>query len=105
VYAVHKANKLATDVPDNLLYLKHISQLLKRVAIAVYGRPKIAPLSDQKWQDFLLSSGPDTLTKTEAHLIAFAPYESKLKGTLNRDQFAKHVQLWIKKVFENKKSS
>jgi len=105
VYAIRKLNKMTDQISDDLSYLKEVSQLIKRVAIAVYGRPKIAPLSDQKWQDFLLSAAPDTLTKQEAHWIAFAPYELKFKGSLNRVLFTNHLTLWIKKVFKNKKSS
>ena len=104
VYAIRKVRKME-NIQDDLSYLKHISQLLRRVAIAVFGRPKIAPLSDQTWQDFLLNTAPDTLTAKEAHLIAFAPYESKIKGTLDRTQLTQHLTLWINKVFENKKSS
>ncbi|MBQ3696251.1 MAG: DUF4381 domain-containing protein [Alphaproteobacteria bacterium] len=104
-YALRKAQKMANSISDDLVYLKNISQLLKRVSIAVYGRTKIAPLSDKTWQDFLLKEAPDTLTKNEAHLISFAPYEQKLKTSLNRSQIAEHVELWIKKVFKNKKSS
>jgi len=105
VYAIRKTRKIASSIPDDLVYLKNISQLLKRVAIAVYGRPKIASLSDQTWQDFLLSEAPTTLTKKEAHLIAFAPYETKMKGVVDRDQLTQHLDQWIKKVFKNKKSS
>lgn len=105
VYAIRKLNKMTVQMTDDLSYLKEVSRLLKRVAIAVYGRPQIAPLSDQKWQDFLLAAASDTLTKQEAHWIAFAPYESKFKGSLNRGLFANHLTLWIKKVFKNKKSS
>ncbi len=104
VYAIRKINKMIS-IPDDLSYLKHVSQLLKRVAIAVYNRQQIAPLSDQKWQDFLLTSAPNTLTKQEAHLIAFAPYESKLKKTINRALLTDHLILWVKKVFKNEKSS
>ena len=82
-----------------------LSQLLKRVAIAVYDRPSIAPLSDEKWQDFLLRTAPNTFTKSEAHLIAFAPYENKLKRPLSRNEIAEHAQMWVKKVLKNKKSS
>ena len=96
---------MAEDIKNDLEYLKNISHLLKRVAIAAYGRPKIAPLSDEKWQNFLISAAPDTLTKNEAHLIAFAPYENKLKHRVSRDNLTNHCLLWIKKVLKNKKSS
>lgn len=105
VYAARKARHMAEDIKNDLEYLKNISHLLKRVAIAAYGRPKIAPLSDEKWQNFLISAAPDTLTKNEAHLIAFAPYENKLKHRVSRDNLTNHCLLWIKKVLKNKKSS
>ena len=105
VYAIRKAHKMANNIPDDLDYLKHISQLLKRVGIVRYGREQIAPLSDDTWQKFLISTAPNTLTDKEAHLIAFAPYEQKLKTKLNRDEFTQHITLLIKKVFKNKKSS
>ena len=105
IYAIRKARKLAAHITDDQTYLKYISQLLKRVGIVVYGRPVVAPLSDTKWQEFLLKEAPDTITKNEAHLIAFAPYEEKIKMHYQRDELTQHIELWIKKVFKNKKSS
>ena len=90
---------------DDKLFLKNVSQLLKRVSIAVYGRTHVAALSDLKWQEFLLKQAPDTLSKTEAHLIAFSPYETKRKSCPQRTQLVQNTTLWIKKVFKNKKSA
>ena len=104
VYAL-KCQKQIAKEPDDFYFLKEISQLLKRVAIAAYGRPKIAPLSDQKWQDFLINVAPSIFTKDQAHLIAFAIYQPDKKISLSRDDFNRAVTLWIKKVFKNKKSS
>ena len=104
VYAIRKLHKIANNTLDDLDFLKEISHLLKRVAIVIHGRSLIAPLSDTTWQDFLLAQADD-LTKKEAHLIAFAPYEQKLTDPVDRTQLVHHCKLWIKKVFKNKKSS
>ena len=105
VYAIRKIHQMAHKIADDKTYLKNVSQLLKRVGIAAFGRPQVAPLSDTKWQEFLLTQAPDTLSKTETHLIAFAPYEQKLKKPVDRTTLTAHLELWIKKVFKNKKSS
>ncbi len=105
VYALRKLNKITADKKDDLEYLKAVSTLLKRVAIAVYGRTQIALLSDQTWQDFLLQAAPETLTEKQAHQLAFAIYEPKQKTPLKRPVFAQNAAEWIKKVFKNKKSS
>ncbi len=104
IYALHQYRE-TTKLADDRAYLKAVSQLLRRVAIALYGRSVIASLSDQKWEDFLLSATPDTLTQKQAHLISFAPYQTNKKITISRPDFDKAVPLWIKKVFKNKKSS
>ena len=105
VYALRKLNKITAHQTNDLEYLKQISMLFKRVAIAVYGRATVAPLSDQKWQDFLLASAQNTLTEQQAHLLAFALYEPNTKLKLDRLIFAQNAANWIKKVFKNKKSS
>ena len=105
VYAVKVARNLTKENSNDLTYIKGLSQLLKRVAIAAFGRTTVASLSGMKWQEFLLTQAPDTFSKSEAHAIAFAPYEFKTKTKLPRDIFTDHAILWIKKVLKNKKSS
>ena len=105
VYAIRKLHKINQKESNDLLYIKKISQLLRRVAIAADGRANIAQLSDTTWQDFLQNRVPNLLSQTEAHLIAFAPYESEMKDPLDRALLTHHLALWIKKVLKNKKSS
>ena len=105
VYACRKAKKILHQQTEDIILLKKLSQLLKRVAIAADGRPQIAPLSDKKWQEYLTSRISEALTDQEAHLIAFAPYETSIEEPLNRDILLQHTILWIKKIFKNKKSS
>ena len=105
VYAIRKLNKICKRETDDLLYIKKVSQLLRRVAIAADGRAHIAQLSDITWQDFLQNRVPNILSEEEAHLIAFAPYEASIQIPLNRSVLTDHLALWIKKVLKNKKSS
>lgn len=105
VYAIRKIKKINQEEPDNLIYIKKLSQLLRRVAIAADGRSAIAKLSDTKWQKFLQKRAPKTLTEQEAHLIAFAPYIPKIKTLTNRPILTEHTISWVKKVLQNKKSS
>ena len=105
VYAIRKAKKICLDYPNDIDYLKALSQLLKRVAIATDGRSKIALLSDQHWQDFLLHRCEDVFSDSEAHLIAFAPYLLTVEKKVNRAIIQQHTFIWIKKVLKDKKSS
>ena len=105
VYAVRKIKKLNQAEKKDLAYIKKVSQLLRRVAMAADGRAAVAKLSDVKWQQFLMARAPETLSEQEAHLIAFAPYEMSVKKSIHRDVFTEHVCEWIKKVLKNKKSS
>jgi len=105
VYAIRKLNKINEKESDDLIYIKKVSQLLRRVSMAADGRATVAQLSDTKWQHFLQTRAPDTLTEQEAHLIAFAPYESDISGSFNRLVLTDHIAWWIKKVLKNKKSS
>ena len=105
VYACRKAKQIEDKTTDDLTYLKQMSALLKRVAIATDGRNKIAPLSDEKWQAFLEKRVDAVFTKKEAHLIAFAPYEQKLKESIDKAILTQKISEWIQKSFKNKKSS
>ena len=97
VYAKHELMNIS-KLADDKDFLKEVSVLLRRVAIKSFGRQVIAPLSDKKWQDFLMTVAPKVLTEDEAYLIAFSPYEAKLKKQLNRSKFIVQVQTWMREV-------
>ena len=105
VYAIRKIKKITDKEQDDLTYIKKLSQLLRRVAIAADGRATVAPLSDTKWQAFLQKRTPFVLSEAEAHLLAFAPYEQKVKRSFNRTLLMEHAIIWVKKVLDTKKSS
>jgi len=96
-YALKELKKIQEN-PEN--QLKLLSQLLKRVAMVKYGRKEVAPLSEDSWQEFLLSAAPDTLTQKQAHLLAFVIYapDKPIKDTT----LYKNARQWIKVVLKNK---
>ena len=95
-YANREMKKIQKNSPDK--QLKLLSQLLKRVAMARYGREAIAPLPEDAWQEFLLASAPNVLTKEEAHLLAYAIYNPNPK-TPDKKLFSA-TRKWIEIVLK-----
>ena len=53
-YALRELKKTFDEAPNTVLLARNISILLKRVALILYPRTKVATLSDEKWVDFLV---------------------------------------------------
>ena len=97
-YACREMKKIQRKEPEK--QLKLLSQLLKRVAMARYGREAIAPLSEDAWQEFLLASAPKVLSEEQAHLLAYAIYNPNSK-TPSKKLYTT-CQKWIEKVLKKK---
>ena len=97
-YAYREMKKIQKKEPEK--QLKLLSQLLKRVAMARYGREAIAPLSEEAWQEFLLAAAPEVFTKEEAHQLAYAVYNPKPK-TPDKKLYSA-TQKWIDMVLKKK---
>lgn len=95
-YANREMKKIQKTSPEK--QLKLLSQLLKRVAMARYGREAIAPLSEDAWQEFLLASAPKVLTDEQAHLLAYAIYNPNPKTPDKKLLSA--AQKWIEIVLK-----
>ena len=95
-YATQEMKKIQKSAPEK--QLKLLSQLLKRVAMARYGREAIAPLSEESWQEFLLAAATGILTKDEAHLLAYAVY-NPTPETPDKKLYSA-CQKWIEKVLK-----
>ena len=95
-YANKEMKKIQKSAPEK--QLKLLSQLLKRVAMARYGREAIAPLSENAWQEFLLASAPGILTKEEANQLAYAVYNPNPK-TPDKKLYT-DSQKWIEMVLK-----
>lgn len=95
-YANREMKKIQKAIPEK--QLKLLSQLLKRVAMARYGREAIAPLSEDTWQEFLLAAAPNILTKEQAHLLAYAVYNPNPETA--EKKLISASQKWIEKVLK-----
>ncbi|MGN0919320.1 MAG: DUF4381 domain-containing protein [Alphaproteobacteria bacterium] len=80
--------------------LKLLSQLMKRVAMARFGREAIAPLSENAWQEFLLAAAPNVLTPEQGHLLAYAIYNPNPK--MPDKNLLSDCQKWIEIVLKQK---
>ena len=99
IYAQNELKKIATLSTD-LDFLHALSNLLKRVAILKFGREKIAPLTEEKWQDFLVKTAHDVFTKQQAKQIAFSTYLAKLANRIDRNLFVLQARKWIQQVLK-----
>ena len=99
IYA-QKELKRIEGLSKDLDFLHASSDLMKRVAILVFGREKIAPLTEDKWQSFLLKSAPKIFTSHQAKLIAFSPYLTKLNTHIDRPVFSKLIRKWIQEILK-----
>lgn len=95
-YALRELNKIKQE--NSTQSLKELSKLLKRVAMAKYGRDPIAPLSEDSWQEFILSAAPDIFNQNQAKQLAFAIYNPKPK--MPDKKLFSCSQKWIKKVLK-----
>ncbi len=93
-YAMKELEKIKELNADS--QLKKLNQLLKRVAMVKYDRTEVAPLTEENWESFLHASAPDTLTKTQAHELAFSIYSTTIPDNL----LYKNCQKWIKKTLK-----
>ena len=93
-YALRELNKIKKENSNQSL--KQLSQLLKRVAMAKFGRDAIAPLHEDEWQEFLLASAPQTLDKEQAEQLAYAIYNPNPK--IPDKKLFLSSQKWIEKV-------
>ena len=103
VYAMHELQKIQ-KVPKDIDYLRALSNLMKRVAILIYGREEIAPLTEDKWQQFLVKTVPHNFSEREAKQIALSPYVTVFKAAIKREKLERQTEKWIQVVLKNKNS-
>ncbi|WP_067869179.1 DUF4381 domain-containing protein [Neptuniibacter marinus] len=71
--------------------------LLKRLALSLYPREQVAPLSGARWCHFLQETGaaPDSAV---LDVLAQGPYQEQHSGTIDGAALIKFSRLWIKQV-------
>lgn len=90
--AAHRA------APDGQRLLQGVSALLRRVAIARWGRARVARLSGDRWLAFLdQRAGAPLLASGEARLLAEAPYRPDPPG-FDAEALVAACRRWIQAV-------
>ena len=95
-YALRELKKIKNENSNQSL--KELSQLLKRVAMAKFGRDAIAPLHEDEWQEFILSVAPDVFTVKQAEQLAYTVYNPNKK--IADKKILISAEKWIKKVLK-----
>jgi hypothetical protein len=86
----------ATGLQANILY--ETNMLLKRIAMARYGRNETAGLRGTKWISFLnRSSGKELFTENDTGLLSEQLYMTNPPQKRSTDDFVEKAKQWIKK--------
>lgn len=96
VYAIKELEKIKKAPKEK--QFKLLSQLLKRVAMVKYPRNEVAPLIEEKWQEFILAAAPDIFSEQQAKSLAYAIYNPKNK--VPDQKLFQLTRQWIKKVLK-----
>jgi Domain of unknown function (DUF4381) len=90
----------AADPGQREAALRHLPELLKRTALAVFPRNKVAPLSGVEWLRFLDRTGhTDAFTHGRGQLLPELAYNPRLAARLDTaalEDLFRIVQRWIR---------
>jgi hypothetical protein len=85
--------QLAKEENKSVL-ITHISQLLRRVCISLYGRKQVAGLTGERWLRFLDRKGKTTaFTKGVGRVLVVYPYQKTVD--YSRQEILLLVQVWL----------
>lgn len=78
------------------LFVSHISRLLRRICISLYGRKQVAALTGDSWLRFLDRKGKTSaFTQGIGRILVDHPYQKKVD--YSQQELLHIVQLWLKK--------
>ncbi|MGX5914524.1 DUF4381 domain-containing protein [Aliidiomarina sp. Khilg15.8] len=95
----HRAQRLALQVlQQEPLSMAQITLLTKQAALAYFSRHDIAPLSGQRWFDFLIETMP--ATQQADFKASLMPWLDELyaASTQPADDYQRLMQRWIKQA-------
>lgn len=94
--ALRELHDLGTNPQnDQKELLKKLSTLLRRVAVQAYGRNEVAPLSGDRWLEFLDRTGQtNQFSQGAAKVLGSGLYQSTIEADM--EQVRKLIQRWIK---------
>jgi len=92
-------------IKDNQEMLKKINQLAKRLAIARFGREKVASLYEEEWVNFMNKvSKEEIFSKDYVDLLHKSIYAGKESiSDLDRQRILKDYEKWFQIILKNKK--
>jgi len=86
---------------DNVAIAVALSTLLRRAALSIYPREKVAGLHQQAWLNFLNETGNTTaFTDGEGRVLVTAPYQAQAKYQM--DRLFVLIQAWLEKNLNKK---
>ena len=99
-YALRELKQTYEASPNIVALAKHVSILLKRIALIQYPRTKVATLSNEKWIDFLAKKTGACFSEAQLTLLAEATYmPEKSLSEGNPDELYKATKNAIQKLF------
>jgi hypothetical protein len=92
-YALDVLKQLAKEENKSIL-IAHISRLLRRVCISLYGRKQVAGLTGERWLRFLDRKGKTTaFTEGAGRILVVYPYQKT--ADYPRQELLLLVQRWL----------
>ncbi len=103
-YALRALETLYRTTENPVVLARHMSALLKRIALTLYPRRAVAGLSAEDWQAFLIEQTQNAFSAEQAKLLAFSTYlPDNTLVPVSRDGLYRAGQAGIKVLFKGKK--
>jgi hypothetical protein len=83
--------------PDGKRLVMQSNALLKRLALSLYPREQVAPLSGDRWCRFLQETG-GVSDPAVLEVLAQGPYQEQLSDTIDSAALIRFTRQWIKQV-------
>lgn len=93
IYALKLLKKLTKET-NKVVLITHISRLLRRVCISLYGRKQVAGLTGERWLRFLDRKGKTTeFSQGIGRILIDYPYQKKVDYP--RQELLNLIQYWL----------
>lgn len=104
-YAQRELKKLKKQNDSAAKLAKEVSKLLKRAAILRFSAEKVAALSDEMWERFLLAHAHSKIDPTVIKFIAYSTYLPDNKSTsVTAQAVYKATHLLLNNILKDKKN-
>lgn len=102
-YVKRRFDEIA-NLSDARSVLLGLNTLAKQVAIALYGRSKVAPLYEKEWIDLLNSTGSNIFSKEYVDLLQKSMYaKENIVPDSQKTRIISDYKKWFKKILKRLK--